>query len=471
MRLDKKLLTLGIWIGVMLMAFAACTVAETDPSSLGPSIMVKEIVNHVEVNGLDPNTNNPAFVELELGQSLFPGNRIKTHRDSEARVDISIDQFTRISRTSPETVWHIGGFTMDGGAIIELQEGKIFVFDEDNGDEHWPLHVVTPAGTASARGTWLAVGFDPETGVAEVECFRGVCELENDHGYQVITDEQSISATVDTMPTEPVPMDQETIESFQALPEAKSEEVPVPVQITPDQAKVKQDKARADHAKVKANEAAVEAIEHASQVQTADNEDGSVSAQAVAPGQIEDGSAKAAAPGQIKDGTAKAVAPGQIKDDSAKAAAPGQTKDPSAKAAAPGQTKDRSAKAAAPGQTKDGSARAAAPGSQKSNPGKNDKSGNAFAKGSRAYSSSNLADFEEFEAKVSNGNSGKDKDETGQANASNGNSGKDKDETGQANASNSNSGKDKDETGQVNASNGNSGKDKDETGQANASKR
>jgi hypothetical protein len=221
MRTNNRLLTLGILFGIIVMAVAGCTTTDNEGSSLAASITVKEVVNRVEVNGLNPTTGDPELVELQLGQSLFPGNSVKTYRDSEARVDIAIDEFTRISRTSPETVWRIGGFSVNGGAIIELTEGKIFVFDEANGDEHWPLHVVTPAGTASARGTWLAVGFDPETGVAEVECFRGVCELENDHGYQVLTDENTVTATVDTMPTAPATMDQETIESFQAIPEAK----------------------------------------------------------------------------------------------------------------------------------------------------------------------------------------------------------------------------------------------------------
>ena len=128
----------------------------------------------MEVGGLHPETNEPAFVDLQLGQFLQTGDLVRTYENSSARVDISIQNFTRVSRTGPKTVWKLGRFALNGEAVIELQEGKIFVFDADDGQENRPLHIETPAGTASARGTWMAVEFDPDTGAIEVECLRGI---------------------------------------------------------------------------------------------------------------------------------------------------------------------------------------------------------------------------------------------------------------------------------------------------------
>ena len=159
MRLKNRLTLLGIGFGVAMMALAACgggpqpNRAQTQDAT----VTVQEIVNRVEVNSLGSETNELAFVDLQLGQSLTTGNLVKTHENSSARVDISIQDFTRVSRTGSKTIWQFGQFALNGEAIIELQEGKIFVFDEDNGKENWPLHIVTPAGTASARGTWMAV--------------------------------------------------------------------------------------------------------------------------------------------------------------------------------------------------------------------------------------------------------------------------------------------------------------------------
>ena len=239
MRLKNRLIIFGIWLGVILMALAACG-GETNrlqTQEAEATITVQEIVNRVEVFDIHPATKEPAFVDLRLGQALMSGNMVKTHENSSARVDISLQNFTRVSRTGPKTIWRLGRFALNGEAVIELREGKILVFDEDDGQEHWPLHIETPAGTASARGTSMSVEFVPESGAIEVECFRGICELENDLGYQVFTNEQVVVATAVTVPADPMPMDELQIEAFEALPEVLTEEVPIPVKFTPSKPK------------------------------------------------------------------------------------------------------------------------------------------------------------------------------------------------------------------------------------------
>ncbi len=204
MKRNNRLPIFAVWFGVILMTLVACGSQSKLQPAGEATVTVREIVNRVEFNSLRSQSVNPnIFVDLSLGQLLQTGNLVKTHKNSSARVDISIDRFTRISRTIPETIWQLGNFTSDGEAIIELHEGKIFVFDEDNGKENWPLHIITPAGTASARGTWMAVEFDPVTGITQVECLRGICELENEFGYQVFTNEHVVIATAESVPTDP----------------------------------------------------------------------------------------------------------------------------------------------------------------------------------------------------------------------------------------------------------------------------
>ena len=228
MRPKYRHIVLGICFGVVIMALVACGSDPESAQNQEAEVTVQEIVNRVEVNALHPETNEPTFVDLQLGQYLQTGNLVKTHENSTTRVDISMQGFSRVSRTNPKTIWQLGRFALDGKAVIELQEGKIFIFDDDDGDEHWPLQIETPAGTASARGTWMAVAFDPNSGTVQVQCLRGVCELENDFGYQVFTNEHAVAATAFSVPTVPVPMEQPEIDAFHDLPEVLSRELVIP---------------------------------------------------------------------------------------------------------------------------------------------------------------------------------------------------------------------------------------------------
>ena len=106
--------------------------------------------------------------------------------------------------------------------------GKIFLLDRGDEDSPFPVRVVTPAGTASPRGTWMSVSYDPTTETVEVECFRGTCLLENSLGSQQLKDQQKSGATVESPPTEPLYLDPVEVKDFQGLPEAESGEIPIP---------------------------------------------------------------------------------------------------------------------------------------------------------------------------------------------------------------------------------------------------
>ena len=108
MRRNNRLIVLAIWLGAAMMALTACGSERDGAEDTATSVRVQEIVNQVEVNTLDTETNEPVFVDLQLGQYLQTGNLVKTHKNSSARIDISIKNFNRVSRTAPRTIWQLG---------------------------------------------------------------------------------------------------------------------------------------------------------------------------------------------------------------------------------------------------------------------------------------------------------------------------------------------------------------------------
>ena len=89
-------------------------------------ITVQEMVNRVEADRpREPAANTTNFVPL--GQDLIPGDRMKTY---EARVGIAVGDFIRVTRTKPNTLWRLGQFTLEEDTIIELEQGRIFLFDD-----------------------------------------------------------------------------------------------------------------------------------------------------------------------------------------------------------------------------------------------------------------------------------------------------------------------------------------------------
>ena len=131
----------GIWIlAVGAVVIAAVVIAlvwvfllrgDNGPVASAAQITVEEITNRVETErpreAAQPAT---AFSPAEIGQELIPGDGVKTFVESEARVDIRVQEFLRITRTTPDTIWRLGQFGVDQDTIIELNHGKIFILDE-----------------------------------------------------------------------------------------------------------------------------------------------------------------------------------------------------------------------------------------------------------------------------------------------------------------------------------------------------
>ena len=110
------LVVAAVAILVMLSSGSAAS-----PASAIVEITVKEVVNQVKVdqprNGATTAAN---FLPVTIGQELLPGDSLQTFDGSEARVDISVGEFVRVSRTKPNTVWRLGQFSVDAETIIEF---------------------------------------------------------------------------------------------------------------------------------------------------------------------------------------------------------------------------------------------------------------------------------------------------------------------------------------------------------------
>ena len=218
----------------IVVAFPMLDKGENDVQLVKVDITVEEVINRVETERRRPPNLAGSFTQALVGETLIPGDGVKTYPQSEARIDISFDNATRITRTTPNTIWRLGNFGVEDDTIIELVQGKIFLLEANTGGAARPIKIVTPAGTASPRGTWLSVQYNPKNGVTEVQCFRGICELENQWGKQIMTDEEKSTTTATTAPTRPEVMTESELINFANLPEAQSGEITIPpVKVVP----------------------------------------------------------------------------------------------------------------------------------------------------------------------------------------------------------------------------------------------
>jgi hypothetical protein len=178
------------------------------------SITLTEILNKVETD-----VGDEQFALASVGQALETGDGVKTFPDSQARVDLAVRDFKRVVRTTPNTVWRLGQFGVDKDTIIEMDSGKVFMWDSGEADGSPAVKVQTPAGVAAVRGTWMSVTFDDASGLLELDCYRGSCELSNDLGSTLLTDQQKSQTTATTVPTPAVPMEQSELDEWKQLPE------------------------------------------------------------------------------------------------------------------------------------------------------------------------------------------------------------------------------------------------------------
>jgi len=154
---------IGIAIVIVAAGIAAAAVLvpvfrDSGPVTVEAQVTIEQIINQVETDLFrEAGGGASNFLPAQIGQELAPGDGIKTFQESEARVDILVQEFLRIVRTTPNTIWRLGQFGVNQDTIIELDDGKIFLLDDGIESDSRPLRIVTPAGTASPRGTMMSV--------------------------------------------------------------------------------------------------------------------------------------------------------------------------------------------------------------------------------------------------------------------------------------------------------------------------
>ena len=143
----RKLINIGIGVGaVAAIAVVILIVRGGGPDLARPNITLEEVINRVETDrpredGVQP----PNFVAGQVGQELVHGDGVLTFPNSQARIDITLAELLRVVRTTPDTLWRLGEFEENQDAIIELDQGKIFLLDSGADGSALPVRVVTPA--------------------------------------------------------------------------------------------------------------------------------------------------------------------------------------------------------------------------------------------------------------------------------------------------------------------------------------
>ena len=92
----------------IISVFAVACASAAQPTPASNRITVEEIMNRVETGQSEETGSNLTFLPVEVGQDLETGSGVRTFPDSEARVDIQIEDLLRVLRTTPNTVWVLG---------------------------------------------------------------------------------------------------------------------------------------------------------------------------------------------------------------------------------------------------------------------------------------------------------------------------------------------------------------------------
>jgi len=122
----RKKLTAGVLAGAgaLVAAVILVVVLAGGSPTVAAEITVANVINRVETDqsrGAGPVAEH--FLPAVVGQLLLPGDGVRTFMDSEARVDIRFHDYTKVSRTKPNTLWRLGQFALEYETIIELSGG------------------------------------------------------------------------------------------------------------------------------------------------------------------------------------------------------------------------------------------------------------------------------------------------------------------------------------------------------------
>jgi LysM repeat protein len=170
---------------LLTLGFAACARQTPEPLPTptpdAQSATVREIVRVVEAR---PALDQP-FASIPAGYVLRPGGQVRTGEASRARLDLSDGAILRLAQNSTFALEDIRPLSADssGGLLarLQLEAGRIWVSLTDG-----VLHVETPVGVASVRGSFAVVQYgpgdpaSPDDDLLVLDCLEGICTAQNE---------------------------------------------------------------------------------------------------------------------------------------------------------------------------------------------------------------------------------------------------------------------------------------------------
>ncbi|MBM3151763.1 MAG: hypothetical protein FJZ96_06090 [Chloroflexi bacterium] len=212
------------YVVILLILLAACQAApggtEEQPHR---TATFQEIINDVQSRQSEDADYAPAVLE----QTLPVGGQAQTGETGRARLDLMPD--ATLVRLGPSTQFTLSELFLDDDeplTRLELVAGQVWVIL--TGGE---LQVDTDLGSASVRGSYMSVSYDPQAMVMTVTCLEGECYLANDAGTTPLTGGQSSEITAAGQPpSDARPMTGEEYDQWREnCPEAGEDLLPPPI--------------------------------------------------------------------------------------------------------------------------------------------------------------------------------------------------------------------------------------------------
>ncbi len=204
-------------LGSLALAACGAPAAQTSAAPATPAgrtAALHEIVNDVQSRSSDSAALRPAAD----GDELPAGGQAQTGADSTVRLDLTEGTIVRLAPNSEFTLTELSPDVAAPATRLSLVAGQVFVILLGGS-----LAVETPVGSATVRGSYLGVAFDPPTNHLTATCLEGACELKNALGVTPLTTGQAAEIVgTGQPPSPPRPMGPNEFQAWNEIsPEAR----------------------------------------------------------------------------------------------------------------------------------------------------------------------------------------------------------------------------------------------------------
>src|SRR3989338_6675056 len=168
--------------------------AATTAGTAARTATLHEIVNEVQTRAFEADPLRPAAE----GDQLGVGGQVQTGADSQARLDLTEGTIVRLAPSSEFTLKDFPPDPASPATTLSLTAGQGFVILIGGSPA-----VETPVGSATVRGSYLGVNFDPIFKRLIATCLEGTCELKNGFGTTPLTNNQAAEIAGEGQPPSP----------------------------------------------------------------------------------------------------------------------------------------------------------------------------------------------------------------------------------------------------------------------------